>query len=212
MKNPKVWHFYALFHKEQKNYAQAVKCYIFASKYDQENLNLKKDLANLLLYLGNFDDYAKYSLECIDIKSSLSINWVQYAVAEYFLKNYEKSLLLIDSVLKSFEDFKFKEENKIFKLNENKKEKIIFNKIDINNFRIKDKTPEEKSKKKIRKLTIEKPKITINEALNDISSMNGGHTNNFTSKYLIEASKSNNNAFNGINRKQYTTNIIVTNE
>ena len=104
MKNPKVWHFYALFHKEQKNYAQAVKCYIFASKYDPENLNLKKDLANLLLYLGNFDDYAKYSLECIDIKSSLSINWVQYAVAEYFLKNYEKSLLLIDSVLKSFED------------------------------------------------------------------------------------------------------------
>ena len=104
MKNPKVWHFYALFHKEQKNYAQAVKCYIFASKYDPENLNLKKDLANLLLYLGNFDDYAKYSLECIDIKSSLSINWVQYAVAEYFLKNYEKSLLIIDSVLKSFED------------------------------------------------------------------------------------------------------------
>ena len=110
-------------------------------------------------------------------------------------------------VLKSFEDFKYKEENKIFKLNENKNEKITFNKIDINNFRIKDKTPEEKSKKKIRKLTIEKPKITINEALNDISSMNGGHTNNFTSKYLIEASKSNNNAFNGI--IGYDTNLIV---
>ena len=104
MKNSKVWHFYALFHKEQKNYAQAVKCYIFASKYDPENLTLKKDLANLLLYLGNFDDFAKYSLECIGIKSSLSVNWVQYAVAEFFLKNYEKSLVLIDSVLKSFED------------------------------------------------------------------------------------------------------------
>ena len=110
-------------------------------------------------------------------------------------------------VLKSFEDLKFKEENKIFKLNENKNEKTTFNKIDINNFRIKDKTPEEKNKKKIRKLTIEKPKITINEALNDISSMNGGHTNNFTSKYLIEASKSNNNAFNGI--IGYDTNLIV---
>ena len=51
MKNPKVWHFYALFYKEQKNYNQAVKCYNFASKYDPENVTIIKDLSNLLLFL-----------------------------------------------------------------------------------------------------------------------------------------------------------------
>ena len=110
MKNSKVWHFYALYHKELKNYSQAVKCYIFANKYDQENINIVKDLSNLLLYLGNFDDFAKYSLQCVSTKSSLSVNWVQYSLAEYFLKNYEKALHLIDSVLKSFEDTMKKQE------------------------------------------------------------------------------------------------------
>ena len=44
----------------------------------------------------------------------------------------------------------------------------------------------------------EKPKIIINESINDISSMNGGHTNNFTSKYLMEVSKVKSNALNGL--------------
>ena len=126
MKNPKVWHFYALFHKELKNYNQAVKCFSFANKYDQNNLTVIKDLSNLLLYLGNFDDFSKYSLQCVTTKSSLSVNWLQYALAEYFLKNYDKSLQLIDSVLKSFQDTMKKQEmhevvlfksNILFKLN-----------------------------------------------------------------------------------------------
>ena len=126
MKNPKVWQFYALFYKEQKNYAQAVKCYTYANKYDPDNLNMIKDLSNLLLYLGNYDDFKKYSLQCVTNKSSLSVNWVQYSLAEYFLKNYENALHLIDSVLKSFEDTMKKQEmhevlifksNILFKLN-----------------------------------------------------------------------------------------------
>ena len=59
----------------------------------------------------------------------------------------------------------------------------------------------EKEKKKIiirKKMVIEKPKIIINEGIGDIFSMNAGHTNNFTSKYLIEVSKLNNNSLNGI--------------
>ena len=126
IKNSKVWHFYALFYKEQKNYIQTVKCFTYANKYDPNNLTIIKDLSNLLLYLGNFDDFAKYSLQCVTTKSSLSVNWVQYSLAEYFLKNYEKSLQLIDSVLKSFEDTMKKQEmhevllfkaNILFKLN-----------------------------------------------------------------------------------------------
>ena len=100
------------------------------------------------------------------------------------------------------------EEKKVFRLIENKTEKLPLNKIEIHNLRINEKTSKEKNKIKLKKkLSIEKPKITISEALGDISSMNGGHTNNFTSKYLIEASKSNNNALNGI--IGYDTNLIM---
>ena len=115
-------------------------------------------------------------------------------------------------MLKSFGDLNNNNEEKkmINKALENDKEKLSLNKIEINNFKIKEKekTSNEKIKQKlIKKVSIEKPKITINEALNDISSMNGGHTNNFTSKYLLEASKSSNNAFNKI--IGFDTNLIV---
>ena len=110
MKNSKVWHFYALFHKEQKNYPQAVKCYTFANKYEPDNLTIIKDLSNLLLFLGRFEDFSKYSRDCVTIKSSLSINWVQYSLAEFFLGNYEEALHLIDSVIKNFEDTMKKQE------------------------------------------------------------------------------------------------------
>ena len=106
MKNSKVWQFYALFHKEQKNYAQAVKCYNFACKYDPDNLTIIKDLSNLLLFLGRYEDFSKYSLQCVTTKSSLSVNWVQYSLAEYFLGNYENALQLIESVVKNFEELR----------------------------------------------------------------------------------------------------------
>ena len=40
----------------------------------------------------------------------MGVNWVQYSLAEYFLKNYEKSLQLLDSFIKSFEDTLKKQE------------------------------------------------------------------------------------------------------
>ena len=110
MKNSKVWHFYALFHKEQKNYAQAVKCYVFANKYDKDNLTILKDLSNLLLFLGRFDDFSKYSLECITVKSSIGANWAQYCVAEYFKHNYENALQLASSIINNFKDTMKKQE------------------------------------------------------------------------------------------------------
>ena len=47
---------------------------------------------------------------CVTKNSSLSTNWVQYSLSEYFLKNYEKALYLIDSVIKNFEDTMKKQE------------------------------------------------------------------------------------------------------
>ena len=110
MKNSKVWHYYALFHKDQKNYNQAVKCFTFAIKYDPENLNILKDLSYLLLFLGRYDDFLKFSLQCVTAKSSINVGWVQYCLAEYLLGNYENSLHLIDSLIKNFEDTMKKQE------------------------------------------------------------------------------------------------------
>ena len=65
LKSSKVWQFYALFYKEQKNYAQAVKCYTFANKYEPDNLNILKDLSNLYKHHinpGRFLSYLKWTV------------------------------------------------------------------------------------------------------------------------------------------------------
>ena len=43
-------------------------------------------------------------MNCVTAKSSIGASWVQYSLAEFFLGNFDKSLILIDSVIKNFED------------------------------------------------------------------------------------------------------------
>ena len=110
-------------------------------------------------------------------------------------------------MIKSFGYFKFNDE-KIFNSKENKKENLILNKVEMNNFMFRRQSSKEPNKIKLKKKSSnEKPKIIINEVLNDISSMNGGHTHNFTSKFLKESSKKSNNALNGL--VSYDTNISI---
>ena len=110
-------------------------------------------------------------------------------------------------LIKSFGYFKLNDE-KLFNSNENKNEKLILNKMEIHNFMLKRQLDKGPNKIKLKKNSAnEKLKIIINEVLNDISSMNGGHTNNFTSKYLIETSKRSDNALNGL--ISYDTNMSI---
>ena len=119
----------------------------------------------------------------------------------------KKVIQRIKPMLKSQGVFKINEDKKID--NSNKYGNLTFDKIGIYNY---DKKSTENKKNKINnKLILDKPKITINEVLNEISSMNGEHTNNFTSKYLKETSK-NNNALNGIIVNDSMINVNIRTE
>ena len=84
-KNATCWHFYAIFNKENKNYAQAAKCYIQANKNDPENFNVIRDLSYLQLYLGQFEDFNKSTKKSIDVKNTLVVNWITYSFSQYLL-------------------------------------------------------------------------------------------------------------------------------
>ena len=119
----------------------------------------------------------------------------------------KKVIQRIKPMLKSQGVFKINEDKKID--NSTKYGNLTFDKIGIYNY---DKKSYENKKNKINnKLILDKPKITINEVLNEISSMNGEHTNNFTSKYLKETSK-NNNALNGIIVNDSMINVNIRTE
>ena len=136
-------------------------------------------------------------------KSSSDLKFIGKSADNYSLTNLPKINILQGKkpIIKSLRNVK-QEENKMF----NSNQKTVLNKIEIYNLKIKEGTSKDKNKIK-KKLLTEKPRITINEALNEISSMNGGHTNNYTSKYLLESSKNSNNSLKGI--IGFDTNIIV---
>jgi len=93
----------------------------------------------------------------------------------------------------------FNENKNLYNDKNNTNEKSTIKLIEVNNSEKADKYSKDKNRAKTRKKVLsEKPKIIINESINDISSMNGGHTNNFTSKYLMEVSKVKSNALNGL--------------
>ena len=45
------WHVYGLLHRSERNYAEAIKCYLNALKHEPENLQILKDLAALQIQI-----------------------------------------------------------------------------------------------------------------------------------------------------------------
>lgn len=45
------WHVYGLLHRSERNYAEAVKCYLNALKHEPDNLQILKDLAALQIQI-----------------------------------------------------------------------------------------------------------------------------------------------------------------
>jgi len=95
--NPNSWHFLALYHKEEKNYNQAMKCYLQAIKNDPTNFNVIRDLSYLQLYLRQFLPFLETARKGVDLRSGMNVNWVTYSFANYLVKNYEFAFKLLES-------------------------------------------------------------------------------------------------------------------
>lgn len=95
--NPNSWHFLALYHKEEKNYTQAMKCYLQALKNDPSNFNVLRDLSYLQLYQRQYHQFLESARKGVDVKPGLVVNWVTYSFACYLMKNYEFAFKLMES-------------------------------------------------------------------------------------------------------------------
>jgi len=54
LKSPVAWHVLGMLHKNHSNFEEAKKAYIMAQKYDSENMNILRDLANLQVFLKDY--------------------------------------------------------------------------------------------------------------------------------------------------------------
>ena len=83
MKSGMSWHLMARFYRNEKNYAEAIKAFLFAAKFDKENLNVLRDLSNLQIQMRdeetNVQGFVNTRSEILKQKSAVRGNWLALA-------------------------------------------------------------------------------------------------------------------------------------
>ncbi|KAG5519500.1 hypothetical protein PMAC_002128 [Pneumocystis sp. 'macacae'] len=111
------WHVFGLLHRLDKNYNEAIKCYLNALKHDKENLQILRDLALLQTHKRLFVQLVNTRNTLLQLNPKLRQNWTAYALAndlkgdiitaekilttyentskDIFLKDYENSEIIL---------------------------------------------------------------------------------------------------------------------
>ncbi|KAJ3799767.1 NMDA receptor-regulated protein 1-domain-containing protein [Lentinula aff. detonsa] len=97
-----VWHVFGLIQKGEKKYEDALKSYTQALRFDKENMNLLRDVAQLQTQLRLYDGLVETRYMLLRLRPTARQNWVALAVAYHLSGNlaeakkvlveYEKTL------------------------------------------------------------------------------------------------------------------------
>ncbi|KAF8328455.1 NMDA receptor-regulated protein 1a [Cantharellus anzutake] len=75
------WHVLGLVHKADRNYAEALKCYTQALKFEKDNLNILRDAAHMQTQLRHFDQLVETRQTLLKYRANLRQSWIALALA-----------------------------------------------------------------------------------------------------------------------------------
>eukprot|EP00916_Digyalum_oweni_P026613 GHVL01043695.1.p1 GENE.GHVL01043695.1~~GHVL01043695.1.p1 ORF type:complete len:941 (+),score=191.34 GHVL01043695.1:277-3099(+) len=94
------WHSYGLLYRCERDYAEAVKCYRNALKFDKENLQILRDLSMICLHRRDMEAFRETRSQILHLRANNRMHWIAYALSEHLCGSYEMAV----SVLTSFEE------------------------------------------------------------------------------------------------------------
>ncbi|KAI8807981.1 NMDA receptor-regulated protein 1-domain-containing protein [Cladochytrium replicatum] len=94
------WHVYGLLHRGDKNYDEAIKCYINALKFDKENIQIIRDLSLLQIQMRNYEGFVDSRYQLFKLRATQRMNWVGLAIAYHLLGKLDTA----EKILTSFEE------------------------------------------------------------------------------------------------------------
>ena len=101
MKSFTCWNIFAIMNKKDKNYDDAINCYLNAIKYDSENQNVLRELAMLQIQQRDYEGHANTRKLMLQQKPSLNNSWIAFAIANHLKKDYKMAKRIIDTFKKS---------------------------------------------------------------------------------------------------------------
>ncbi|KAG8902213.1 hypothetical protein FRC00_000547 [Tulasnella sp. 408] len=127
------WHVYGIVHKADRNYEEALKCYLQALKFDkvsrtkkrrvaylgvhhgfQDNINILRDSAQLQVQLRQYDSLQETRLALLKLRPNVRLGWVGLAVAYHLNNKLPEARTVLQQYLKTVKgvpdyDFEFSE-------------------------------------------------------------------------------------------------------
>ncbi|KAI8996075.1 NMDA receptor-regulated protein 1-domain-containing protein, partial [Gaertneriomyces semiglobifer] len=94
------WHVYGLMYRADKNYEEAIKCYVNALKFDKENIQIIRDLSLLQIQMRNYEGFNETRHQLLSLRPTNRMYWAGLAISYHLLKKYDTAL----SVLSAFEN------------------------------------------------------------------------------------------------------------
>lgn len=86
-----VWHIFGLYHRQEKNYEEANKCYTKSAAIDPENLNVLRDLSILQMYCQQYKPLVRVRAKLLADKPGFRQNWTSLAIAHHLNGEYKEA-------------------------------------------------------------------------------------------------------------------------
>jgi N-alpha-acetyltransferase 15/16, NatA auxiliary subunit len=93
------WHVFGLLYRSDRNYKEAIKCYLNALRIDRDNFNILRDLSFLQVQMRDMSGFAETRRKLLTMKPTNKINWISYAVSLYCSENYQTAFEVVDKFL-----------------------------------------------------------------------------------------------------------------
>ncbi|KAJ1926348.1 hypothetical protein IWQ60_003873 [Tieghemiomyces parasiticus] len=91
------WHVYGLIHRADRNYTEAVKCYLQALKFDPNNFQILRDLALLQTQLRQYDRLATTRASLLQFQPKNPAFWIALALANHLAGRDAAALKVMES-------------------------------------------------------------------------------------------------------------------
>jgi peptide alpha-N-acetyltransferase len=98
------WHVLGLYHRADRNYEEALKCYCQALKYDPTNAQISRDVAHMQIHTRNIQAFIETRLDILDARPNIKGNWISLALAYHLNGDYQLAIDVLSSLQDNFKD------------------------------------------------------------------------------------------------------------
>jgi len=101
LKSHVCWHVYGLLQRSDKKYAEAIKCYRNALKWDKDNIQILRDLSLLQIQMRDLEGYKETRHQLFQLRPTQRASWIGFAMSYHLLEDFEMALKILEEFRKT---------------------------------------------------------------------------------------------------------------